>query len=326
MTAQTRMLLIGVIVPLVIAGAGLVAVLVALPTLPNPVAVHWGLSGEADGFSSPLLAILLPPLVVLAYSVLAFAAVRGDEPPTANQRVILAIAPFLAVLITVIVTGSTVGQSGLADATDAASIVPLLVVALVAGLAAGVAGWVLLPRSAERVMPDAAEPLTLRGDERAVWMQRAEPNRLVAGLVISILAVAIAGGGLVLWAVAEIPALIVYLSALVIVGVLAVGSLFWRVTVDRAGLRAWSLVGFPRFSVPLDQVESASAVDVVPMRDFGGWGIRFGGARRVGVITRGGEAIEVRRRDGSTLVVTVDNAGTGASLLTALALRGTMSA
>jgi hypothetical protein len=60
---------------------------------------------------------------------------------------------------------------------------------------------------------------------------------------------------------------------------------------------------------------------VVPLGEFGGFGLRWGPGRRLGIITRGGEALEVQRRDGRTVVVTVDDAATAAGLLMAFAAR-----
>jgi len=59
---------------------------------------------------------------------------------------------------------------------------------------------------------------------------------------------------------------------------------------------------------------------VDPMGQFGGWGLRWGPAG-FGVVLRTGEGIEVRRRSGKTLTVTVDDAATGAALLNALVAR-----
>jgi hypothetical protein len=81
------------------------------------------------------------------------------------------------------------------------------------------------------------------------------------------------------------------------------------------------VIGIPDYRVPLSDVASVASVQVHPVRDFGGWGIRWGAFRRWGVVTRPGDAIEVRRKDGSAFVVTVPRAGEGASLLAALADR-----
>ena len=95
----------------------------------------------------------------------------------------------------------------------------------------------------------------------------------------------------------------------------------WTVTVDQRGLVARALLPRPRVVVPLGEVEHAEVVHVSPVREFGGWGLRMGLDGRVGVVLRGGEALEVARTGGRRVVVTVDDAATGAALLNTLAAR-----
>lgn len=47
-----------------------------------------------------------------------------------------------------------------------------------------------------------------------------------------------------------------------------------RTEVTPTHLRA-GFVGFPKWRIPLDQVELAEAVKIDPIRDLGGWGIRW---------------------------------------------------
>ena len=60
---------------------------------------------------------------------------------------------------------------------------------------------------------------------------------------------------------------------------------------------------------------------VDPAAEFGGWGFRLGLDGRFGIVLHAGEAIQVERRHGRPLVVTVDDAQTGAGLLAALVAR-----
>ena len=62
-------------------------------------------------------------------------------------------------------------------------------------------------------------------------------------------------------------------------------------------------------------------VDVSPFAEFGGWGYRVGRGGRVGIVLRSGPALQVERTGGRSLVVTVDDAATGAALLNTLAAR-----
>src|SRR5690606_32121348 len=111
-----------------------------------------------------------------------------------------------------------------------------------------------------------------------------------------------------------------WVFALVVFGVIVVFvalTVAWRVTVDRRGLRVRSAVGWPSFVIPVEQIASVRAVRVDAVREFGGWGFRWDGADRSGVILRAGDAIEVERTNGKRFVVTVPDAATGAGVLSA---------
>ncbi len=94
-----------------------------------------------------------------------------------------------------------------------------------------------------------------------------------------------------------------------------------RVTVDRRGLTVRpALVPRPRVRVPLDEIAGATARDVDPVSEFGGWGYRVR-PRRTGVVLRSGEALVVRRDNGHEFAVTVSDAHTAAALLNTLVER-----
>jgi len=95
----------------------------------------------------------------------------------------------------------------------------------------------------------------------------------------------------------------------------------WRVSADARGLRVVATTGLLRFRIPLEDVARAGVVDITPMRDFGGWGIRIASGR-LGIITRKGEALQVERHSKrSAVVVTVDDPATGAAVLNGLIAR-----
>ncbi|MCS6858690.1 MAG: hypothetical protein NZT92_00035 [Abditibacteriales bacterium] len=48
-----------------------------------------------------------------------------------------------------------------------------------------------------------------------------------------------------------------------------------------------------RFTIPLSEIQSARAVTYKPLLEFGGWGIRFGRARKLAYSTQGNKAVEV---------------------------------
>jgi hypothetical protein len=117
-------------------------------------------------------------------------------------------------------------------------------------------------------------------------------------------------------AVTRIWALLIVVGALAIV----IASMFWWIVrVDSSGLTIRSTLGWPRVRVPLDEVVRADVIEVRPLRDYGGWGLRVGSRGRVGVILRSGEALLVQRTGGRSVAVTVDGAATAAGVLNTLA-------
>lgn len=326
MADRTRILLVAVVVPAVIALGGALLIVLALPDLPDPVAIHWGASGAPDGFGPAWPSLLLLVVLVLAYSAFALVAARGKG-LSIVQRLVVATSPFLSVLLTVTLAGSLWMQRGLDDAAAAPGVELLLLGGTLGGLALGVGAWFVLPAATPlddtRVTP---ETLPLGATERAVWMQRMEPSGVLAVFAVGTLALVTVVGVVSLALSAPLPVTLVYGALLLVIALLVAATLFWRVRVTEEGLEVRSAVGIPRFRIPLADVESASLVEVEPVRDFGGWGLRWGGPGRFGVVTRRGDGVEVRRRSGRVFVVTVDDARTGAALLNSLvARRGTMS-
>jgi hypothetical protein len=104
-----------------------------------------------------------------------------------------------------------------------------------------------------------------------------------------------------------------------LVGILIASMFRWVIRVDSRGLTIRSALGWPRIRVPLDEVVRADVIQVRPLRDFGGWGLRVGRGGRVGVVLRSGEAMLVQRTGGRSVAVTVPGAAAGAGVLNALA-------
>ena len=323
MKPRTRMLVAGVIVPLIIAIAAIVVMLSTLPSLPDPVAVHWGPSGGPDNFGSPVSFVAIILVTVVAYSAFALVIVRAPGPHTANLRALLATSPFLATVLGVLGAGSLVMQQGLVDAHDAPSILPLVIVGFVAGVGVGVSAWFFLPASAPvpALEPSELPVLDLAAGERATWMQRVEPARWLGILLVAVGALVVVGGSLAVWVSAPTSTFVVYLVTMGILVVLVASSLFWTVRVDSRGFSARSVLGFPRFTVPLNDVQAATSIDASPTSGFGGWGLRWGGPGRFGIILNSGKALEIRKKSGGSLVVTTAQSHQGAALLNSLARR-----
>lgn len=93
-----------------------------------------------------------------------------------------------------------------------------------------------------------------------------------------------------------------------------------RIRIDADGLRATTL-GATVLRVPVEDVAAADVVEVSPFREFGGWGLRVDTAGRIGLVTRRGPAVRVRRGDDSEVLITLDDSHDAAATLNSLADR-----
>lgn len=326
--AVRRFVLVALVVPAALTVVAVVVQLVALPGLPDPVAVHWGASGRPNGFgaawASPVLTVVVGLALPAAIALSVLPALRRGDRGFAF-RLLGATALALATLIAVLATWTLVMQAGLADAADGPSVWAPLIASFIAAIVAGIGGWLLQPGEVWRAAPAPdAVPLKLAPGERAVWMRT---SALAPGAVIAIGAAVLilAASVVVIWLVGDpVGAWITTATALVAL-VLAATTVAFQVRVGDTGLTVVSVLGFPRLRVALGDVAGAAQVSVNPMAEFGGWGIRMAPGR-TGVVLRAGEALEVTRRSGRRLTVTVDDAQTAAALLLALARRDAASA
>ena len=284
--------------------------------LPDPIAVHWGLNGP-DGFGSLTTSIVWPAVAgsVVASLLWALGFFAGRQSFTRRGAAALAVGS------TILLSGVSIGalsvQRGVADARDAGSIDGVLLVTfLVATAAAGIVTRLIpgdppLP-TGEPVSPTAARLKLGRGEDASWVRDVTSPGYFLAigGVVLTIALVGLLGGqgwfALVLG---------------VTIGLSLVAFLHWTVIVDRDGLTVRSILRRPCFRIPLNEVEMAEVVEVRPLREFGGYGIRGGKGDRMGVVVRKGSALQVHRTGGRVFLVTVDDAATGAALLNTLAGR-----
>lgn len=191
------------------------------------------------------------------------------------------------------------------------------VAVLLAGLAAAlVPGDARMPASA--AVPADAPRLALSDSESASWRQGIQVPGFhwiagAGGLASLVLAM--------LSTIAGVPWAGYWAGIIAFITILLVVMGRWQVEVDHTGVTVSPLISWPRTRVPLDEVIQAEVVPVSPLGDFGGWGYRVGREGAVGIVVRSGEALKVQRTGGRVLVVTVDDAATGAALLNTLADR-----
>jgi hypothetical protein len=318
---KRRIVLIGAVFPTVVALVGAALILSWIPELPDPIASHWG-PGGVDGTSGVWQPALLLVGVVVLFSAIATGA-QLSEPARASASwraaFVAATGVFLSATLGIGITGSVAAQRGLADAAAAPSPTLPLVIGALVGVVLGGFAFLLTPRPRTVATPDDETPVMhLEPAERAVWTARVAPGRAVVWIVALGVAVLVA---VAVPVVLESPDVLWVLAVPLAVVVLSTLTLVWTVRVDSAGVVARSVLGVPRVVVPLDAITEAKVVDVNPVGEFGGWGLRWGSAGRFGVITRRGEALEIVRATGRSLVITVPDAATAAALVNGLRVR-----
>ena len=304
---------VGLIIPLVIVVASLIVMLVALPSLPAEVITHWGPSGDQTGpaWTYPLITALTGLGIPLLLWATGVRRRRASDAAVLLASVALAIAAMLAVIMP---------WALIVQPPGASAAVPFIIGTAIA-IALGAGAWFVLPR--DPALPPSAslvEPIAQPSGARTVWttiarMPAAARIGIAAGILASavVVVITIVAGGSTGWWLVILP---------IVLTVAFATTTEFRATAGPTGLLVRAALGWPVFRVPAADIERVEVTTVDPMAEFGGWGLRLGlarnGSRRAfGIILRRGEAIDVLRRDGRRLVVTVDDAATGASVLAA---------
>ncbi|UCR89311.1 DUF1648 domain-containing protein [Mycetocola spongiae] len=326
--AQRLITTIAVVLP-VLSGVLATAVMASWRAdLPAEVITHWGTAGEPNGWMGVGWAILMPLFFAVGLGLLMGLMTRHSYRTggsRGNVALLGAVSMGVPGLVSILLLATTVRQRTGPGQSDAAALTPILVIAGVWAVLTVVAGILLARIPARELGPDheGTEPIIgLAANERAVWIGSARMRPLGEILIsavvyLPLLFIAytlITGPGRMdaaLWILALV---------CVILGLVS-STLAWRVRVDQTGVVARAKFGFPVFRVPLSQVASARVIDVDPTRDFGGWGLRSGGRGRFGIVLSSGPALEIRRRSGSSLVITTSDPATAAALLNALTRR-----
>ncbi len=310
------------VVPLAFAIGAVIWVLSFAGELPDPVAMHWGADGRPDGFGTWQSAIGIMILVALLVCGLAAAIGIGLGRSAATRRLAVFLALWSGVALPWFVAGTLHLQRGLVDARQAPDVNQALWISFAAAALIGAVTAALVPGDARMPTSDAvpaeAVRLLLSDSELASWRRSVQiPGfHWIAGIgAVATVALAVLGlwRGL-LWAD-------LWAGTVGLLTVLLVALGRWRVVVDHTGLTVSPLISRPRVHIPLDEVVQAEVSPVSPLGEFGGWGYRVGRAGAVGIVLRAGEALRVRQTGDRIVVITVDDAATGAALLNTLADR-----
>lgn len=279
--------------------------------LPDPMAVHWGLTGVPDG-AAPRLADLL--LLTLAAALVGFGplvAARARMPRWSARVLVGAAAGGSALFATLrIVTLRANLDVATWDAAAPLGLRDLLVAVVVTGVATLLGVLLAGDRPDADIATTVPTAVTIRPGQVVVWTGRAtNPAGSLVPLGL-LLAAAVAA-----WlAPAEARTLLLIVLPLVAATLTTLAQVM--VTIGPRGLVArlgW--FGWPRIRVPIGAVTDI-AVEQVEPGTYGGWGWRVvPGA--TGIVVRRGPGLRIGRRGSSTLVITVDDAQEAAGVLLA---------
>lgn len=310
-TARRAALIAAIWVPIAIVLVSEAVIIAVGATGGSQLIVHWGAGADRYGpwwtYAILVAAIGFPVIALMGYFISRATRMAGSN----------AWIPAIAVGVTVFHgLGMGVGSVVL-NASPSAPGLPLAG-GLILAVAVALITWRLLPcESPAGSAVQAEDTLPVKAGEVAAWTGRIDLPAWFVTVIAGVAAVLIMVGVLLimikgwhLWPIFISPALLLL--------VLLFTAQF-MVTAGPRGFVVRSALGWPRLSVPASDVVKAGIVSIDPMADFGGWGIRWviGPSRkgRWGVVTRRGSGLEVVRRDGRSIVVTVDDAGTTAAVL-----------
>jgi hypothetical protein len=315
---RVRILLLIALPPLLAAAASIVGMLLT-PDLPETLAVHWGFDGSVDrtdGLGS-YIGIVAGLVAGFTAGAIGFSVTPLREGTSRLfVRSVIGMATWFGVFISLAMYLGVQTQRGVTDVESLPVSTLVVPLAIGFGVAVVVAAVMVLLAPDVPVLkrPTTETTLELADGEEAYWASTVRSPRGFVFVPIGFVTLIV-----VLFTVLGLPVWLTVLVALPLASLVTMVA--WRVVVDRRGLTVTGLLGFPRFHVPLENVASATSTVVNAFTEFGGWGVRLGRSGGWGVIVRTGEAIEVDRHKGAPFVVTVDDAATGAGLLTSLARR-----
>jgi hypothetical protein len=299
--------------PIVLLSAALVPLLSYKHRLPNRIASHWPLSGPADGATSfTALLIAVGAMALVAAALTVFTAMGSH---TGDGSFVVPLGAFVSLLISCL-TASSIKQT--LDRTDwhgtpGPAVWHFAFAFVLASLFAAMVATAVRALSLRQNTPVGGATATLKvfDQERLMWSKRMT-NRwlLLPSLGMLILAVVslirphIKNG---FWEPVGF--------AVVAIGTSLLSTI--SVRTDSAGLHvAYGPFNWPRQTIGIDRIQSASAIKIRPT-EWGGWGYR-GSLRvlkRAAVVLRSGPGIRLDLHNGARFAVTITDPETGAAVL-----------
>ncbi|GAA1472664.1 hypothetical protein P4N68_10170 [Corynebacterium felinum] len=180
----------------------------------------------------------------------------------------------------------------------ASSVVMVLGLAFLLALAVSYASAALVPRDTQDAEASFASDVSHVTSSATQWVSFAGFSTAM-GVFLSVFMIGLFVFSLVL----NIPFVTV---TTVLVAVILVDLSYFHVRLDDTGFHYRALFGFPAKHIPLSKIHRIS-LTTVHIGDWGGWGFR-GIGKKIGLITREGQGIQLDHSDDRILVVSCENA------------------
>lgn len=283
-----------VVVPATLSMAVCVWSLWNLDRLPNPMAVHFGFGGEADGFGSPLTFIIVMSVLSVACSLLGLLGSTAKEPPVfrrANSVTMVAVVFMIVGLL----FSTVLTQVGEESAEGTSVSLGITTAFMVVGV---VWSEIMGRRLAEYPVPTAepAPPSSVpRGPESSASTVTAGWGLWITGTLLAALTVA----GLVFFLPLGLFLLVLLVGAFQL-SCRSVVSVTDTAVLVRAGLIRPSVLKIDLSTVKSARPKTFNAMDV------GGLGIRSDNDGGTVIAPRGGEAIIIETTEHRWTIVVED--------------------
>ena len=288
-----------------------VAFLVVWSRLPEPLATQWGWAGQPSDSMSRILCMALFVGIWLVVAGREALPVRSDEgeaqrPPPVTMLFLLAAVLLTA---TAVILWANLDVTEWTAARRLPSPVFLPALFAIAMVGAGIGRW-LERRDGTPPSTTPSATVALGPQETAVWFGRAHNYMLLVGMV---------GLAVFNWTRLGNSSMGYLFTALPLA---IAAALSWVSVVIRDGkvVMGFGRWNWPKKEVRIGDIEGASSEYVQPMR-YGGWGYRVCGSRCRAIVVRRGQALRLKMNNGSTLIVTVDDADEAAGLVNDLKTR-----
>lgn len=277
-----------------------------LHVVPDPMAIHFGADGNADGFLSPRVNFLLLSGLSIAMILGFWVMNRAGMKHGSAARFNAGMLGFVVALLSTLQIQLFTSQVDLADARSATlGGGGLLLAFALAALVALVTGLLATPISPPHHQDMAVPTMSVPKQGTAVWVKTSTMHPgIQALLVVAIVAAVISA--IVMnqtWMYVIVVATIVPI----------IGCWSWKLKVDSRGFSYRSPLGIPRGIISHEEIKKAEPIEIKP-GDWGGWGWRKNGSG-TGLITRSGEGIRITRSNGTYVEASCKDAPTATALL-----------